>query len=468
MRSATPSRRLAYAITAPGLAACTWIAMSSSLEPLTDPLTIALALCAVCASIAYVPLEGKLLVDATFVPLMLAIAFLGPAAAFAIVVSSELGAWAIQRYRLTVVPINLLAVGAVALGGATTFEALQLDPGGWFYLALAAIGALTLFVNDIVITSLVGILDGSPIRSRLRGHVRLVPALAMNVILAVAAANIYSHTGIEVVLFVCALVLAFNYMVRQTLSARDRAKEVERLAASRAELVSQTLDAEERERRSLAESLHDGVIQAMLSAGQDLRDAEKGDVDAVIQARHTIEQAVRDLRSAVFGLHPAALLRVGLAATLEEVVRHAGERGGFEPAVMVDPEAVGIEDRLVLSLARELVANAVKHSDAQSLALSLSRSPHELVLHVSDDGNGFDPVDRAASVLEGHIGLTSCMERVEARNGSLVVTSAPGQGTTVTAVIPIPEQHPVTRMSDFEGAPGPATSARRLAPTARR
>jgi signal transduction histidine kinase len=384
-----------------------------------------------------VPLEGKLLIDASFLPLMLAIAFLGPAAALVIVAASELGAWTIQRYRIAVVPINLFAVGATAVGGAASFGALDLSPGLMFYFALAGTGAVTLFVNDLVITTLIGILDGSPIRDRLRSHAKLIPALAINVALVVAAANIYVGTGLEVVLFVCGLIVAFNYMVRQTLLARDHARRVEELAASRGRLVAQTLDTEARERRALAESLHDGALQTLLCARQDLEDVARGGSHPLGSSAAAVDEAVRQLRTVVTDLHPAVVDRAGLAIGLRQIVKNAAIRGGFDASVSVDAEAEGIEDRLLLSLARELVTNVTKHARAESLTVSVMRQQQALTLEVVDDGVGFDAAASQNALSEGHIGLASCSERCAARNGRLLVETARGGGTRIIATIPV-------------------------------
>jgi len=430
-----PNPRLAYGLTLPGLAICVAVAALFPHAALSEPLTVALALCAICASTAYVPLEGKLLVDASFVPLMLALAFLGPTPAFCIVVASELGAWFIQRYRAVVVPVNVFAVGSIALAGAAAFGALDLEPGLLFYVALAAVGILTLLVNDVLITSLIGILDGAPIRSRLAEHTKLIPALAINVALAVAAANIYAHTGLEAIVFVCGLIVAFNYMVRQTLLAREHARRVEKLASGRARLVMQTLDAEERQRRALAESLHDGTLQTLLSAGQDLEDASDGDTDALLRTRRAVAQTIQELRATVFDLHPTALEKAGLAAVLEKIVDQASRRAGFDTVLSVSAEAEGADDRLVVSIARELVANATKHSGATRLTLDVSCDDDAIFLHVRDDGVGFDAAVRETAIANGHIGLASCSERCEARRGSLIIETARGQGTAITAVI---------------------------------
>ena len=103
------------ALTMPGLAACLIAFALLPKDRLLDPLTLLLAACTLFASVAWVDLDERLLIDASFVPSVLAMGFLGPAPAFAIVVVGELGSWCVRRYRKVVVPINTFGLGAPAL-----------------------------------------------------------------------------------------------------------------------------------------------------------------------------------------------------------------------------------------------------------------------------------------------------------------------------------------------------------------
>ncbi len=432
-----PRPRLALGLAFAGLAFCGIGLFLSPTERLTDPLTIALAVCAVCATATYVPLEGKLLVDASFVPLMLAIAFLGPWPTFAIALVSELGAWTLQRYRVAVVPINLFSVGSVALVASAAFAALSLSPGLTFYLALGVAGVLTLTVNYVVVVCLMGLLDGYRITERLGGQLNLVPVLAINVALGVAVTDIYAEAGLRVIVFVLALILAFNYMVRQTLLARHRTAQVEQLAAIRARLASHTLEVEERERRVLAESLHDGAIQSLLSARQDLEEASHSEERSLGRAREAVDESIAQLRDAVRDLHPSVLEAGGLRAAVVALTSAHAERSGFAVEVEVDPRSVAFHDKLLLSLIRELVANAAKHSHASRISVRVTRVSDSVRLNVRDDGVGFDPDGLGASVAAGHIGLAAVAERTKGAGGSMSIASAPGRGTDIRVELPL-------------------------------
>jgi len=211
-----------------------------------------------------------------------------------------------------------------------------------------------------------------------------------------------------------------------------RADEVERLAAVRGRLVAQALDAEDRERRRLAGALHDEAVQNLLAARHEL--AAGGDLAFVQQG---LDRTVDQLRDAIFDLHPAALDHAGLAAALEAVAAHAGRRAGFRWQVEVDPAAAGLHDQLLFSLARELVINVAKHARATAATVRVRRTPAELLLEVADDGVGLDPARLRDAPLDGHIGLASATERVEALDGLLEIAAQPGRGTLVRVRIPL-------------------------------
>ena len=214
-----------------------------------------------------------------------------------------------------------------------------------------------------------------------------------------------------------------------------RATEV---AEMRRRLVAETVAAEERTRKRLAEELHDGAIQDVVTAGYDLDAALAGDGDPkrLKRARQAIADALRELRGTVQDLHPVVLEAAGLTVALRRLCAEHDERVDAEFVVDVRPEVEGSQDRLLFELARELVGNASRHAQAGRVEVSTRREDDQLVLRVADDGRGMRPGSRAAALRAGHIGLASCAERVETAGGRFDVRSEPGKGTTVTARLP--------------------------------
>jgi two-component system, NarL family, sensor kinase len=214
-----------------------------------------------------------------------------------------------------------------------------------------------------------------------------------------------------------------------------RAEAVATLSATRGRLVAQALDAEERERRRLAEALHDEAIQNLLAARQELAAAGDGESDLEL-VRRGLDQTVGQLRDAMFELHPYVLDHAGLEPALRTVLERAARRGGFRWTAEVQPGAAAGRDGIVFSLVRELVANAARHAQARHVAVRVRREAGELVVEVEDDGHGMDPTRLGAATAGGHIGLASSTERVEALDGRLEIASERGGGTLVRARLP--------------------------------
>ena len=212
------------------------------------------------------------------------------------------------------------------------------------------------------------------------------------------------------------------------------AREITALATSRGRLVAQTLDAEDRARRRLAEALHDDALQNLLAARQLL---DFGDAGSTALAREGLDEGVTQIRRAVFDLHPYLLEQAGLRAALQAVADRAAQRAEFSATVEVDPVVEGQRDQLLFSLARELIANVAKHSGARNLVVSVDAGDVEVTLTVADDGRGIAADAVAVAQADGHIGLASCVERAEAAGGRLLITpGSDGRGTVVRVCLP--------------------------------
>jgi two-component system NarL family sensor kinase len=214
------------------------------------------------------------------------------------------------------------------------------------------------------------------------------------------------------------------------------AREAADLAASRARHVAAAIDAEDRERRRLAAALHDEAVQNLLAAHQDIVEAGRGRAGRLERARDLVERTVSQLREAIFDLSPHLLEHAGLRGAVCEMVERHAEVAGFAATVEVDEQACGIDDRLVFGVCRELVVNASKHARARNLDVAIGVRDGSVFVAVRDDGVGFDAARRQAALRQGHIGLASTRERVEALGGRFEVEAAPGRGTRVLASVP--------------------------------
>ncbi len=221
---------------------------------------------------------------------------------------------------------------------------------------------------------------------------------------------------------------------------RSRVSTIGTLAAQRARLLDDTVRIEERERRELAEHLHDGALQYVLGARQELDSVRNGsDPDALDRADDALREASRLLRSTLGELHPAVLEQAGLAAAITDLAAAVERR----TALRISVDTVGwpadlrtTSDPMLFATARELLTNVVKHADARNVELSVEFDDGMARVVVVDDGRGVDDATLDRRVAEGHIGLVSRRVRLEQQGGSLTVTRRPGGGTAAIAEVP--------------------------------
>lgn len=231
--------------------------------------------------------------------------------------------------------------------------------------------------------------------------------------------------------------LALDRRRRRDGELGDYVARVKVLSDERGRLVGQAVGAEERERALLSQALHDDILQTLIVVEQDLAEAADGSAEALASARRALGAAIHGLREMAFQLHPLLMERKGLEVALDAIGRASGALGGFETTVIIEKGAVGVDDRLVLSLARELLMNAAKHADARNVTVRLATGGGSVELLVVDDGVGIsrDRLERALG--EGHFGLAMLAERVRALGGTFSIDPAgDGRGTEIRARIP--------------------------------
>ncbi|TLM64559.1 MAG: HAMP domain-containing protein, partial [Actinobacteria bacterium] len=209
---------------------------------------------------------------------------------------------------------------------------------------------------------------------------------------------------------------------RNRLAAESEAKAavIARLGAMSAELAA----AEERERRHLAEELHDRVSQILAVARMRLgiaRSFGEPDSEGLDGVDALLGEAIAESRAITGELASTALYELGLGPALAETCEKVTAQSGLtvECALPGDLECVPDDAKpILLRAAREMLANVVKHADTTSASLSVSLMDGCVLLTVADDGVGFDASEAADH--EG-FGLASLRERVVHIGGSLKV-----------------------------------------------
>ncbi|MDT5193908.1 MAG: two-component system, NarL family, sensor kinase [Mycobacterium sp.] len=223
-----------------------------------------------------------------------------------------------------------------------------------------------------------------------------------------------------------------------------RASRVRALLDVRRRLVAESMQADERTNRDLAEHLHDGPLQTLLAARLELDEVRERIPDPALDMVYAaLNETAAGLRSTVTALHPQVLAQLGLAPGVRELLRQSETRGDF--IIDAELEDVGrpASQALLYRAARELLANINKHAAATAVTIRLFRDNDRIVLTVADDGAGFEPSIVEQRVAEGHIGLASLQARFESMGGAMDIESRVGQGTVVTVTSPPEPAAPV-------------------------
>ncbi|MDO5681275.1 MAG: histidine kinase [Propionibacteriaceae bacterium] len=278
------------------------------------------------------------------------------------------------------------------------------------------------------------------------------------------------------------------------LAAENLRDAVDAHHGERDRLIAQAISAQEAERRRIAFDLHDGVTTALASMSFHLNAAElslgrgAGDREGVggvevaqvevaqvaaqiAAARSLLDLAYAQTRAAITGLHSLVLDDHGLVAAVETLVDTAP---GVAIELVADDEDAFVDvsnhaAAALFRIAQETISNAVRHSEAAKVVVTLQRTETAVILSTTDDGIGFDPrpgqptepgsdvsprsdslgpevsagEDAAGEELGAahvdHFGLSSIAERCALIGASLQIDSDPGRGTSVTVELPMPQ-----------------------------
>ncbi|RSS75505.1 sensor histidine kinase [Streptomyces sp. WAC06614] len=220
---------------------------------------------------------------------------------------------------------------------------------------------------------------------------------------------------------------------------QQRVLHIAGLAHGRASMLATTLSIMERDRRVLAESLHDGPLQSVLAARLDVDEAaEAAPHEALARADEALRDAARQLRSSVTELHPSVLDQAGLKQALQGLAQRAGERGKFSTEVVGNARSAGSDaDRLLYSCAQEFLTNAVKYAQARHVVVRFDTYGDEAQLSVTDDGIGLPTSVLQDRLAQGHIGIASQHLRLQEVGGTLSVRPHTPTGTVVEVHLPL-------------------------------
>ena len=202
---------------------------------------------------------------------------------------------------------------------------------------------------------------------------------------------------------------------------------------------------EQRERKKIADELHDHLAQLLvlgkMKLGQSRRQTgspEKRDA-LIAETDEVLSDALTYTRTLVVELSPPILYEFGLPAALKWLGERM-QRHGLAVTVHGEMESPKLPDDQTVPLfqsIRELLMNAAKHAKSGTATVRLEWRSGELRVDVRDEGVGFDLTAAGTPAMPLQFGLFSISERMRALGGRFELDSTPGQGTTATLVLPL-------------------------------
>jgi signal transduction histidine kinase len=238
-------------------------------------------------------------------------------------------------------------------------------------------------------------------------------------------------------------------------SNRQIFAKLESLSRQRRILAARLITVQEEVLRSVSRELHDEFGQILTAVSAMLARAEKKGVPPdsplrteLSEVREITHNTLEKMRSLSQMLHPAVIDDYGLVKGIEWYTGVFEKQTGVQTRAIIRGEPVRITGQPAthsFRIVQEALNNAAKHSGTLKARVEMIFSPDTLVVKVKDFGSGLLQNKKPA---KRGLGLIAMRERAELLGGKLNIHSVPGEGTTVTLVMPLRQEHRVFDTSD--------------------
>jgi signal transduction histidine kinase len=218
--------------------------------------------------------------------------------------------------------------------------------------------------------------------------------------------------------------------------------------AARQKLMKALIKSQEVERTRLAQELHDGAGQMLTSLLIRMkileRDLEKEKQSAEVNRLcGSTSDVIELIRRISYQNWPIVLEEFGLKKALENLMEDMVTQSSLEGIVDVEIGQIELPKEIettIYRISQESLTNIIRHAQANNILLKLWTGPSILSLFIRDDGVGFDVNEKFSQKSDRHLGLIAIKDRLELLGGKLEINSKPGEGTEISAVIPMLEE----------------------------
>lgn len=228
--------------------------------------------------------------------------------------------------------------------------------------------------------------------------------------------------------------MLFNSRKRYKMKAA-LADERDRIQKNRFKAV---LEAEEKERKRIAQELHDGLGQILSTARLSISSLDEDEQNKSVQhSLKLIDTAVNETRTISHNMMPNALVSLGLEAALQDLIRNVNMSGGIKAHINIEqlPQVDEATSVAVYRIVQEIINNTLKYAEASEVSVNIKTSD-QINLEIVDNGKGFDTSNIENS--DG-IGWKNIYSRAEMMNGNVSVYSKLREGTKVQIILPLYE-----------------------------
>jgi len=215
------------------------------------------------------------------------------------------------------------------------------------------------------------------------------------------------------------------------------------VAIERSQTIHRVTEVLASERQRIASAIHDDPIQVMTGAALRLQrlvaTATPEQAPLLAETQAAVNSAVERLRHMLFELHPPDLEHEGLISTIEAYLEQSLDPVdiGWRVDQDLDSEPPLPIGSLIYRLAREAIANVIKHAGASEVTMTIADDDEGVGVRIVDDGHGFD-TSRADQNEPGHMGLTNSRYLAQRAAGRWVISCPPTGGTVVEFWLPRP------------------------------
>jgi two-component system, NarL family, sensor histidine kinase DegS len=223
-------------------------------------------------------------------------------------------------------------------------------------------------------------------------------------------------------------------------------REIQRNLRQYAQKISQ---AQEKERKRIARELHDDTVQALVVVSRHLEELAVGEtVLSPAQIREEVRQIMEGVRRFSQELRPSALDDLGLIPAVQWLAAELDKSSGIRATASItgEPHQLNPEaDLMLFRIVQEALNNVRHHSGATGVTVEMDFTGAGIKVEIRDNGQGFQVPARLTDLTgQNKLGLVGMQERAQLMGGNLTVRSQPGQGTTLTFLIPSQpkENHP--------------------------